>query len=45
MRETAVEKKNARAETAALVMKPRKVGDTRIGEWWAIMTLRTGISC
>lgn len=39
MRETAVEKANAEARTAALVVKPRGVGNTKVGEWWTILTL------
>lgn len=39
MRELAVEKRNALAETGALVVKPRGVGETRVGEWWTILTL------
>jgi hypothetical protein len=44
MRETRKEKANAKAETAAMVMKPKGVGDTRIGEWWAVMTLEDYVS-
>jgi hypothetical protein len=44
MRETAKEKSNAKAETAAMVMKPKGVGETRIGEWWAILTLEDYVS-
>jgi hypothetical protein len=39
MKELAREKANAAAATAALVVKPRGVGDTRVGEWWVLMTL------
>ena len=39
MRETRTEKKNAGAETAALVIKPKGVGETRVSEWWAVLTL------
>ena len=39
MKETAAEKQNASARTAALVMKPYGIGDTRVGEWWAVLTL------
>lgn len=39
MKETAAEKANAGAATAALVVKPKGVGDTRVGEWWAVLTL------
>lgn len=39
MRDTAREKKNAGAETAALVVKPKGHGDKRVADWWAILTL------
>jgi len=39
MKETIAEKKRAGARTAAMVMKPKGVGDTRVGEWWAVLTL------
>jgi len=37
--ELAVEKANAKADVGVLVVKPVGVGDTRVGEWWAIMRL------
>lgn len=39
MRETAREKANAGAEVAALVVKPRGVGATKVGQWWTMLTL------
>lgn len=39
MKELAAEKKNAAAETSALVVKPRGVGETRVRDWWVVMTL------
>ena len=39
MRETAVEKRNASASTAALVVKPYGIGETRMSDWWAMLTL------
>ncbi len=39
LRETAIEKGHAAADYAVLIVKPNGVGDTRIGEWWAIQPL------
>ena len=39
MKELRTEKENLEAETGALVVKPRGVGETRVGQWWAILTL------
>jgi hypothetical protein len=39
MKEVAKEKLNAGATTAALVVKPKGIGETRIGEWWVMLTL------
>jgi hypothetical protein len=39
MKELAYEKRNARAVTGAVVMKPKGIGDTRVGDWWAVLTL------
>ncbi len=39
MSETRREKANARAETSALVVKPRGVGASKVAEWWVMMTL------
>lgn len=39
MKETATEKKNAGARLGALVVKPRGIGETRVGSWWVMMTL------
>lgn len=44
MRETAKEKKNAEAETAALIVKPKGVGATKVAEWWTILTLEDYVS-
>lgn len=40
LRETAVEKGNAGAEHAFLVVKPEGVGRTRVGQWWSVMYAR-----
>lgn len=37
LKETAVEKANAKAEHAFLVVKPEGVGRTRVGMWWSVM--------
>jgi hypothetical protein len=37
MRETEVERENAKADFGILVVKPKGVGTTRIGDWWASM--------
>lgn len=37
LQETAVEKANANAEHAFLVVKPTGVGYTRVGRWWSVM--------
>lgn len=39
MKELRAEKKNANAETSAVIIKPIGVGTSRVGEWWALMTL------
>lgn len=39
MKELAQEKANAMAWTAALVVKPKGVGSTRVRDWWVVMTL------
>lgn len=39
MKELLVEKFNAEADTAALVVKPKGVGTTRVEAWWVVMTL------
>ena len=39
LRETFIEKKNAKAEVAFLVVKPVGVGAKNAGNFWAIMTL------
>ena len=38
LREALVEQENANAAVAAVVAKPRGVGDTRVGEWHVHMT-------
>lgn len=40
LQETAVEKANANAEHAFLVVKPDGVGRTRVGMWWSVMYSR-----
>ena len=40
LQETAVEKANAKAERAFLVVKPKGVGFTRVGHWWSVMYSR-----
>ena len=37
--ETEAERDNAGADTGLLVVKPRLVGATRVGDWWAIQRL------
>lgn len=37
MRETEVERDNARADYGILVVKPKGVGATRVDQWWACM--------
>jgi hypothetical protein len=37
LRETEVERENAKADHATLVIKPVGVGGTRVGEWYALM--------
>lgn len=39
MAETLIEKHHAQARTAAMVMKPMGVGETRVDQWWAVLTL------
>jgi hypothetical protein len=39
MKELVKEKRNAAAETSALVVKPRGIGETRVKDWWVVMTL------
>jgi len=39
LKELAVEKANAKAKTAFLVVKPNGVGDKNTGQWWAILPL------
>lgn len=39
LKETMVEKANAKADHAILVIKPNGVGDTRVGDWWVVLTL------
>lgn len=37
MKEVAVEKANAAASIGALIMKPKGIGTTRVGQWWVVM--------
>lgn len=37
LRELAIEKKNAKADHAFLIVKPNGVGVENAGKWWAIM--------
>ena len=39
LKETLAEKENAKADIGLLVIKPNGVGDTRVGEWWVVLTL------
>lgn len=39
VREMRKEKANAKAETGAVVIKPKGVGETRVAEWWVVLTL------
>lgn len=39
LKETAVEKTNARADFGILVVKPNGVGLDSVGEWFAVMTV------
>ena len=39
MRETETERVNAGAKFGVLIVKPRGVGESRVGEWWACMPL------
>lgn len=39
MRETLIEKANAGAKIAALVVKPMRIGASRVDQWWVVMTL------
>jgi Holliday junction resolvase len=39
LKETLAEKANAKADIGLLVIKPNGVGDTRVGEWWVVLTL------
>lgn len=40
LREMAVEKDNANAAVAAVISKPRGIGDTRVGDWHVHMTVK-----
>lgn len=39
LKETSRETRNANANHGVLVVKPKGVGDTRVGDWWAVMPL------
>jgi len=40
MKETETERFNAAATFGVLIVKPRGVGETRVGEWWACIPLK-----
>jgi hypothetical protein len=44
LKETAIEKANAKADNAILIIKPNGVGDTRVGDWWVVLTLSEAIA-
>jgi len=39
LRELEIEATNAKADKAFLVVKPNGVGETQVGNWWAILPL------
>jgi len=39
IKETEIEKNNAKADFGILIVKPNGVGITRVGDWWAVMPL------
>jgi hypothetical protein len=39
MKELAVEKANKAAAIGALIVKPKGIGKTRVGQWWVVMTV------
>ena len=41
MKETETERINASAELGVLVIKPNGVGVSKVGEWWAVVSLET----
>jgi hydrogenase maturation factor len=41
MKETEIERLNASAELGVLVIKPNGVGVSKVGEWWAVVSLET----
>ena len=41
MKETETERINASAEIGVLVIKPNGVGVSKVGEWWAVVSLET----
>lgn len=45
LRETSIEQANAGTDYAVLVVKPNGVGESRMGEWWAIVPLAHWTAC
>ena len=43
LRETKAEQANDRARIGLLVIKPRGIGTTRVGDWWAVLPLADAI--
>jgi len=41
MKETEIERLNASAEFGVLVIKPNGVGVSKVGDWWAVVSLET----
>lgn len=39
LRQTEVERNNAKADMGVLVVKPKGLGDANVGQWWAIKPL------
>ena len=39
LKETAIEKENARADFGILVAKPNGIGHANVGDWWAILSV------
>lgn len=43
LRETKAEQANDGARIGLLVIKPRGIGNTRVGQWWAVLPLADAI--
>ena len=41
MKETEQERINAKESLGILVVKPNKIGVSRVNEWWAVVSLET----